>query len=224
MPACSAPDTLLSREEFDGRHSRNRSPSSGSKMSSDKTQYHTHLTLKRFIEVQQNRDFLQQEFEQAIESSLSPTVPDLEQADHSLNDKDEDRTHEILAGEPPQISACRRTHVETEHDKEEYLQQVMAICTTGFLEIKSEVNLLAKLLREDLGVAALADLVEKVQNLAERKCLQRSLLQRKATLEQRDYGEEISKHEEKIAELSTLTLETMEEVKAEMIDRASDAA
>ncbi|KAH9819250.1 hypothetical protein DFH28DRAFT_1080499 [Melampsora americana] len=192
-------------------------------MSSDKTQYHTYLTLKRFIEVQQNRDFLQQEFEQAIESSLSPTAPDLEQADHYLDDNDEDRTHEILTSGPQQISACRRTHVKTEHDKEEYLQQVMAICTTGFLEIKSEVTLLAKLLREDLHVAELANLVEKVQNLAERKSLQRSLLQRKAILEERDYEDEISKHEEKISELSTLILETMEEVKAEMIDRASDA-
>lgn len=195
-------------------------------MLSNKTQYHTYLTLKRFIEVQRNRDFLQQEFEQAIQSSLSPTVPDLEQADQSLDNKDEDRTHEIRSLEPQQITACRRAHLENEHDKEEYLQQVMAICTTGFLEIKSEVTLLAKLLREDLGVAALADLVEKVQNLAEQKvheCLQRSLLQRKATLEQRDYGEGISKHEEKISELSELILETMEEVKAETIDRASDA-
>ncbi|KAG0147291.1 hypothetical protein CROQUDRAFT_132580 [Cronartium quercuum f. sp. fusiforme G11] len=134
-------------------------------MPSENARHHAFLTLKRFVELQNTRGSLLEEFQSAIESGLYPSSTSVSPPERALNGQGGDNTQAPNTQHNQPVSACRSAHAQTAENTEEYLQQVIAICTSGFREIKTEAALLVQLLREDLKQPSLAALIEKVEEL-----------------------------------------------------------
>jgi len=159
----------------------------------------TKLILSRFLQLNHQRKSLINELESALEQEQQQQEQEQQEQEHSAQ------------------SSCRN------QADGEYIQQVITISTTAFLEIKEEVKLLVQMLQADLGRQDLASLMERIetletQNIAE--CLQQNLTRRKAHVEQRDYTQRIATHQEKIDSLAQASIDLSAELRAELADLA----
>ncbi|CAH7666064.1 hypothetical protein BY996DRAFT_6413800 [Phakopsora pachyrhizi] len=184
------------------------------------------LILKRFLEVQQTRVSLVKELDSALAASQpaessngeeSLTEETFENSSNGTKHAEIQVTHS--ATEPN--GSCRHEYKGPEVDINEYMKQVVAICTSGLLEIKDETKLLAQMLDSDLKRPEVGNMITQIESLENEKLtefIKRDLIQRKSLLEQRDYSETISAHRDRIASLETSIGERMEEIQAEILD------
>lgn len=96
---------------------------------STSNQYHSLLSLKRFLEVQNTRLALLSEFETALESHLSISSTQEDQDPNQLQPTQ--LLHQSSTSDPQHepISDCRRTHTDLSENSDEYLQQVILLLT-----------------------------------------------------------------------------------------------
>ncbi|KAA1067226.1 hypothetical protein PGT21_011035 [Puccinia graminis f. sp. tritici] len=172
----------------------------------------TTLILKRFIQLQHTRLSLLNELELALSSS--------ELKNNNNNQKEEqkeEKDHHV----PNTHSSCRHEYKDIKTNPDDYIQQVISISTSGFIEIRDEVKLLMDMLRSDLNRADLFELIERIESLEANKMseyLQQTLLRRKARLEERDYTELINNHQERVDLFAKSITGLTAEVQAELAE------
>ncbi|KAA1077557.1 hypothetical protein PGT21_011797 [Puccinia graminis f. sp. tritici] len=172
----------------------------------------TTLILKRFIQLQHTRLSLLNELELALSSS--------ELKNNNNNQKEEqkeEKDHHV----PNTHSSCRHEYKDIKTNPDDYIQQVISISTSGFIEIRDEVKLLMDMLRSDLDRVDLFELIERIESLEANKMseyLQQTLLRRKARLEERDYTELINNHQEKVDLFAKSIASLTAEVQAELAE------
>lgn len=119
------------------------------------------------------------------------------------------------------IEQQQQTSTNCKHQSDgDYIQQLIQLSTTAFLEIKDEVKLLIHMLESDLARNELSSLMKNIETIEALKiseCLQQILMRRKAHLEQRDYTQQITTHQEKIDSFSHSILDLTDELRAELV-------
>ncbi|EFP75791.2 uncharacterized protein PGTG_01122 [Puccinia graminis f. sp. tritici CRL 75-36-700-3] len=176
----------------------------------------TTLILKRFIQLQHTRLSLLNELELALSSS-EPKNNNNNQKEEEEKEKEEEKDHHA----PNTHSSCRHEYKDIKTNPEDYIQQVISISTSGFIEIRDEVKLLMDMLRSDLDRVDLFELIERIESLEANKMseyLQQTLLRRKARLEERDYTELINNHQEKVDLFAKSIASLTAEVQAELAE------
>lgn len=189
---------------------------------------HTRLILKRFIGLQNTRLLLLKELDNALESCLSKpsNEPDIaskedqDARDPSIVEASVSNESDTPVTTLPS-SSCRHEYKDVNSHPDEYIEQIISISTSGFLEIRDEVKLLMNLLESDLKRPDLHDLLKKIEGLESDKmaeCLQRNLVRRKARIEDRDFTQVISIHQKKVDILTESISSLTAEVQAELVE------
>ncbi|POW18878.1 hypothetical protein PSHT_05316 [Puccinia striiformis] len=109
------------------------------------------LILNRFFEVQSIRSKLLIELDTALDNHLS-----------SVNQEEQEQEQEQEIKHTPSAGGgCRHEYKDIKTNPEDYIQQVISISTSGFIEIKDEVKLLVDMLVTNLDRKDLAELIEE---------------------------------------------------------------
>ncbi|KAI9603856.1 hypothetical protein H4Q26_003460 [Puccinia striiformis f. sp. tritici PST-130] len=132
------------------------------------------LILNRFFEVQNIRAKLLIELDTALDNHINPV-------NQEKPEQQQEQEQEVQ--DTPSVGGCRHEYKDIKTNPEDYIQQVISISTSGFIEIKDEVKLLVDMLVTNLDRKDLAELIEEF--------LQETLLRRREGLEGRDYAEPI---------------------------------
>ncbi|WAQ86710.1 hypothetical protein PtA15_7A438 [Puccinia triticina] len=162
---------------------------------------HTRLALARFLAIHTTRHALLAELHGALQPAHH----------HGQDSPPAQQSH----------SGCRHEHKTIDTSPEEYIQQVIAIATSGLIEIRDEAKLLIHILGSDLNRADLAGLLGRIEALQAdsiAEYLQQSLLCRKARVEERDYSARLAGRQQKLDALAQAIAGLAEEVQAELAD------
>ncbi|KAI7933218.1 hypothetical protein MJO29_016964 [Puccinia striiformis f. sp. tritici] len=170
------------------------------------------LILNRFFEVQNIRAKLLIELDTALDNHINPV-------NQEKPEQQQEQEQEVQ--DTPSVGGCRHEYKDIKTNPEDYIQQVISISTSGFIEIKDEVKLLVDMLVTNLDRKDLAELIEEVETLESEKIsefLQETLLRRREGLEGRDYAEPIEKHKQRGRELTKSIVNLTAEIRAEMAE------
>ncbi|KAI7951683.1 hypothetical protein MJO28_007367 [Puccinia striiformis f. sp. tritici] len=178
------------------------------------------LILNRFFEVQNIRAKLLIELDTALDNHINSVNQEQEQQEQE-QEQEHQQEHEQEIKHTPSAGGCRHEYKDIKTNPEDYIQQVISISTSGFIEIKDEVKLLVDMLVTNLDRKDLAELIEEVETLESEKIsefLQETLLRRREGLEGRDYAEPIEKHKQRGRELTKSIVNLTAEIRAEMAE------